>query len=89
MSSVATGTDLRGRMAVSAREAALAIGCSESTFRRYMAEEGLPYSRVNGRNYILIHKLERWLEAREEQPGQKLERVLSLVDQALRDVEGS
>ena len=54
-----------------------------------MAEEGLPYSRVKGRIYVLILKLERWLENHEEQPGQELERVLSLVGQARRDVERS
>ena len=79
----------RIRVALSPKEAAQAIGVSSSTLRRYMVQEGLPYSRVNGRVFLRIDRILAWLDEHEERPGQELERVLSLAGQACREVKRS
>ena len=80
--------DLDSRMALGPREAAEVLGVSETTLRRYMTTEGLPYSRVNGRIFILVRKLLAWVEQHEEQPEEEVDRVLALVDKRQLGVEG-
>ncbi len=51
-------------LSVSTAKAAEALGCGESTLRKYMREEGLPFSRVGRRLYIAVDDLRTWLEQR-------------------------
>jgi excisionase family DNA binding protein len=57
-----------GRIALGPREAAAALGVSESWIRRAMKERGLPYSRVEGRVLIRRDDLLAWLERHRERP---------------------
>ena len=53
-------------ISLSPREVATSLGCSHSTLRKYMREEGLPFSRVGRRLYIAVDDLRTWLEQRRE-----------------------
>ena len=59
-------------LSFSPREAAAAIGCSVQTVKKYMTEEGLPYSRVRRRIYIVVDDLRAWLEQRRVIHGDEL-----------------
>ena len=74
-------------LALSPDEAAKALGCSDSTMRMYMREEGLPYARVRGRVYIRVDELLAWLEQRREIPGEALRHTLQLVEEQRRGVQ--
>jgi len=56
------------RIALGPREAAEALGVSESWIRRAMKERGLLYSRVEGRVLIRRDDLLAWLEHHRERP---------------------
>ena len=75
-------------LALSPDEAAIALGCSGSTMRMYMREEGLPYTRVRGRVYIRVDALQRWLEERREAPTDEVGTTLRLVAQRRHGVQG-
>ncbi len=74
-------------LALSPDEAAKALGCSDSTMRMYMREEGLPYARVRGRVYIRVDELHRWLEERREVPVNEVADTLRLVAQRRKGVQ--
>ena len=82
-----TRISLADRVALSPKEVAKTIGCSDSTVRRYMKEEGLPYSRVLGRVYILMPDLVGWLESHKEDPRLELNHLLAIVDRGLNEVK--
>ena len=68
------------RLALGPKEAAASIGVSETTLRRWMVEEHLPYARIRGRILIRVDKLLAWLDEREERPGIEVADIVSLVE---------
>ena len=57
------GLDLRSRLSLTVPEAAEALGVSESTVRRHLAD-GIPVVRMGWRVIIPVAGLSNWLEKR-------------------------
>ena len=55
---------LSGRLALRPSEAALALGVSERTLRKWRRDEGLPYFHVDSAVLIPVAALERWMAER-------------------------
>ena len=79
-------SDLTNRLALGPAEVAVAIGVSETTVRRWMVEEGLPYSRVGGRILVRVDRLLGWLDSHQDSSCD-VEDIVSLVEQARGTVE--
>lgn len=58
-----------GRVALSIRETAEALGVSERTANDLMLRGGLPSARVGGRRLVPVAALERWLDERATERG--------------------
>ncbi len=69
-----------GRLALSQRELATALGVSERTLRTWMREEGLPFVRVRGVLRFSLAAVEEWLAERELSDDKVSRIVDELVD---------